>query len=93
MSTLVYALALFGCSDDATICERINAEMPRFESRVACDVAATNAVVSDEAMRSDHPTVIAECMPEGQLLAMGTGMVDLTQANKRQSTSGRNYAR
>ena len=87
MSTLIFALALFGCSDDATVCERISTDLPRYETQVACNIAAETAVMSEEAMRADFPTVIAECVTEGALLAMSDGVIDLTQPLDRQAAT------
>ena len=83
MSGLVYALALFGCSDDATICEKLSAEAQMYDSRVACELAVNDALSSDMVMRADHPSVIAKCMTKGTYLVMDDGSIDLTKANVR----------
>ncbi|MEZ5742469.1 MAG: hypothetical protein R3D89_01730 [Sphingomonadaceae bacterium] len=83
MNGLIYALALFGCSDDATFCERLEAHAPAFESRVACELAVDAAMQRDIVRRADHPSVVAKCMPQGTLLVMGDKPVDLTRSKVR----------
>lgn len=79
MSGLIYALALFGCSDDGTLCERLEAPATQYESRVECLASQGDAINSHEALSSDYPSVFAQCMTKGELLAMGKGTVDLTK--------------
>lgn len=78
MSGMLFALALFGCSDDASYCERLSDKAARFDSKVACEMEAVGALESDKAMRADFPSVIANCLPEGTLLAMGDRPVNLS---------------
>lgn len=80
MSGLIYALALFGCSDDGTLCERLEGPNTRYESRVECLASQNDAIESDVAMSADFPSVFAQCMTSGELLALGTGTVDLTES-------------
>lgn len=78
MSGLIYALALFGCSDDATFCERLSDKAQSHETRAACEMELVTALESNLSLRADYPTVIAKCMPKGSLLALGKGPVDLS---------------
>jgi len=83
MSGLVYALALFGCSDDATFCERLSDKTQDFQSRAACEMELVTSLESDLAIRADYPTVIAQCMPRGALLVFGNKPVDLAAKTPR----------
>ncbi|PEQ12625.1 hypothetical protein B2G71_09940 [Novosphingobium sp. PC22D] len=80
MSGLVYALALFGCTDDGTICERLQGPATTYQSRVECMASQNDALGSHEALSSDYPSVFAQCMTRGELVAMGKGQVDLTKS-------------
>jgi hypothetical protein len=82
MSGLIYALALFGCSDDGTLCERLQGPDTRYESRVECLASQSDAIESDVAMSADYPSVFAQCMTSGELIALGSGNVDLTKSAK-----------
>lgn len=82
MSGLIYALALFGCSDDGTMCERLEGPNTLYESRVECLASQGDAINGDAAMAADYPSVFAQCMTSGELLAMGKGTVDLTRNSK-----------
>ena len=90
MSGLIFALALFGCSDDATYCERLSDKAQTYESRVACNMASVLELNSDAALRADYPTVIAKCMRNGQLVKLGDGPVDL--ANRPVRLANRDIA-
>lgn len=78
MSGLVIALALFGCSDDATVCERLTHQARSFHSRAECELAIESAFESDLVLRADYPTVIARCMDMGHLARLGDKPVDLS---------------
>ena len=88
MSALVYALALFGCSDDATICERLSEQAQSYESRVQCEMAMTGAFESTMVRRADYPTVIGRCMDRGHWAKLGDKPVDLSQPVVRLATRG-----
>lgn len=79
MSTLVYALALFGCSDDATLCERLSDRAQDFDSRAKCEMAFEQAFESDLVLTADYPAVIARCMPKGELSRLGSRPLDLSK--------------
>ena len=83
MSGLVYALALFGCSDDATICERLSDKAQSFESRVQCEMALTGAFESDLVRRADYPTVVGRCMDRGHWAKLGNQPLDLSEPTVR----------
>ncbi|HKX80184.1 MAG TPA: hypothetical protein VJM34_16850 [Novosphingobium sp.] len=87
MSGLVYALALFGCSDDATVCERLNDTVKTFESRIACEMETASAIDSDLALRADFPTVIAQCMSQGLLTKLEGKQIDLSRGAALASAS------
>lgn len=88
MSGLIYALALFGCSDDATFCERLADQAKTYESRVACEMAVTLEMDSDLVRRADHPTVIGKCMTKAQLVRLGDGPVSLVDNPVRLAANG-----
>ena len=79
MSALVYALALFGCSDDATVCERLSDNAQSFQSRLQCEMAMRDAFDSPLVRRADYPTVIGRCMNLGRWAKLGDEPVDLSQ--------------
>ena len=78
MSGMLFALALFGCTDDGSACERLAAASAQtYESCDACTAAQEGALGSDAAMRADAPSVYARCLTQAQLAQLGTGTVDL----------------
>lgn len=74
---MLFALALFGCTDDGSACQRIAAPEQAYESRVECLAAQGSALESDSAMAADFPSVFAQCMTKSQLARLGTGTVDI----------------
>jgi hypothetical protein len=62
---MIFALFLLGCTDDGSQCERLAAPPRHYESQLLCEADAALALQSDLALRSDHPTVEAHCLPEG----------------------------
>lgn len=81
MSATLIALALFGCSDDGTACERLRVPTETFETRSECFARLDDAVQSNAAMRAEYPTVYAQCLSDRQLAALGARAVDLTKAD------------
>ena len=81
MSALVYALALFGCSDDATYCERLSDKAKSFESRVQCEMSIDAAFETDVALKADYPTVIGRCMDQGSWARLSDKPLDLSKSN------------
>ncbi|MDE8650440.1 hypothetical protein [Novosphingobium album (ex Liu et al. 2023)] len=79
MSGVMFALALFGCSDDGTACQRLAGPVQGYESRTACLAAREAALGSDTAMAADYPTVFAQCLDSRQLARLGKGTIDLTR--------------
>ena len=77
MSGMVFALVLFGCSDDGSACQRLATAEQTYESRMECIAGQTEALDSEVAMAADYPTVFAQCMTGAQLARMGSGTVDL----------------
>jgi len=77
MSGMMFALALFGCSDDGSACQRLAAPEHSYESRMECMAAQSAALQGDAAMSSDYPSVFAQCMTKSHLARLGTGNVDL----------------
>lgn len=88
MSALVYALALFGCSDDASYCERLADKAQMFESRVQCEMAIDAVFVSDLVRRADYPTVVGKCMNKGHWTSLGDNPVDLSEPVIRLASRG-----
>jgi len=78
MSTLVYALALFGCSDDASLCERLSDKAKEFHSVAQCEMAIEPTFDSDLVLRTDYPTIVAQCMPKSEWTRIGNRPVDLS---------------
>jgi hypothetical protein len=74
---MIFALALFGCTDDGSACQRIAAPEQTYESRVACLASQGAALEGDAAMSSDSPSVFAQCMTKAQLAHLGRGSIDL----------------
>lgn len=84
MSATLIALALFGCSDDGKVCERLSGRVETYQTRGQCFGQIDNALESDAAMRADAPTVYAQCLSTRQLSLLGKGQVDLTRINGTQ---------
>ncbi|MCJ2178963.1 hypothetical protein [Novosphingobium album (ex Hu et al. 2023)] len=87
MSTVLFALALFGCSDNATACRRLDVPVQTYSSRAECTAQLEDALGSEAAMRADAPTVYAQCLSSRQLTVLGKGTVDLTRVNGLQFAS------
>lgn len=83
MSTTLIALALFGCSDDGTACQRLGTPIETFATRTECSARLDDAVQSEAAMRAEYPTVHAECLTRRQLAALSKGTVDLSRMEAR----------
>lgn len=81
MSATLFALALFGCSDDGTVCERLAAPVHTYQTKAACTAQLDEALETDAAMRADAPTVYAQCLTSRQMATLGKGTVDLTRVN------------
>lgn len=82
MSATLIALALFGCSDDGTACQRLGPPVETFATQAECSAKLDDAVQSEAAMRAEYPTIYAECLTRRQLAALGNGIVDLTRAGQ-----------
>lgn len=81
MSATVFALALFGCSDDGTACQRLDTPIQTYRNRAECTAQIDQALNSDAAMRAEAPTVYAQCLTSRQMTRLGTGEVDLAKMN------------
>lgn len=81
MSTTLFALALFGCTDDGTACQRIPAKADTYQTQALCSARLDDALTSDAAMRAEYPTVYAQCMTTGKLAAIGKRTIDLNRVN------------
>ena len=79
MSTLVFALALFGCADDATLCERLSDQAQSFKSSAQCEMSIERAFETDMVVLADYPTIIARCMPQRDWSKLGSGPLDLSR--------------
>lgn len=81
MSGMMFALALFGCADDGSACQRLAAPEQAYESRMECMAAQNGALASDAAASADYPSVFAQCLTGPQLASLGHGTVDLRKVN------------
>ena len=78
MSITLIALALFGCSDDAVMCQRLTAQARTFESPEQCELALEAAFETDLVRQAQYPTVIARCIEKSQWVRIGENTVDLS---------------
>ena len=81
MSATLFALALFGCSDDGTMCQRLETPVQTYDDRAQCTARLDDALSTDAAMRAEAPTVYAQCLTSRQIASLGKGEVDLTKVN------------
>ncbi|MET1755254.1 hypothetical protein ABVV53_07265 [Novosphingobium sp. RD2P27] len=88
MSGMLFALALFGCSDDGSACERLAAPEQTYESRVECMASQPKALDSRVASSADHPSVFAHCMTKTQLTQLGKNSVDLRKVGVAFAAAG-----
>ncbi|NYH96776.1 hypothetical protein [Novosphingobium marinum] len=79
MSTAIFALALFGCADDGTYCERLAFEADTYRTEASCRAAQMDALDSDAARGAQYPSVIAKCMDANSLARLGSGPVNLAK--------------
>jgi hypothetical protein len=77
MSSTVFALLLFGCSDDGSACEQLATKPKYYDSQVVCEADIDFALQSDVSLRSDYPSVVAKCVPVRELASLERGPVDL----------------
>jgi hypothetical protein len=72
---MIFALLLFGCADDGGQCVQLAAPTKHYEAKVLCEADAEMAVHGEIALRADHPTVEARCVPvrSEPNVAMSTG--------------------
>ncbi|KHK93248.1 hypothetical protein [Novosphingobium malaysiense] len=87
MSATLFALALFGCSDDGTACQRLAAPVDTYKTQAECSGKLDEALSTEAARRADAPTVFAQCLTSRQLALLGKGTVDLTKVNGVQFAS------
>jgi hypothetical protein len=76
-ATVGLFLVLFGCSDDMSACQRIEAVPTVYVSETLCQGDQRSALMSKAAMSADYPSVVAQCVTGKQLAAYGDGPVDL----------------
>lgn len=81
MSVTLFALALFGCSDDGTSCQRLDTQVQTYRDRAQCTAQLDEALATEEAMRANAPTVYAQCLTSRQMATLGEGTIDLTRVN------------
>ncbi|MDF2639186.1 MAG: hypothetical protein K0R64_2170 [Novosphingobium lindaniclasticum] len=81
MSATLIALALFGCSDDGSACQRLPAPVQTYESRAECTARLDDALATEAALKAEAPTVFAQCLSGRQLASLGKGTVDLRRVN------------
>ena len=87
MSTTLFALALFGCSDDGTLCRRLETPVGTYRTNAECTARLDDALATEAALRAEAPTVYAQCLTSRQMAVLGKGEVDLTKVNGRQFAS------
>lgn len=83
MSSTVFALLLFGCSDDGTTCTQLRTQPRVYDSQIMCEADIDMALQSDVSLRSDYPSVIARCVPAKEVAALDSGTLDLVQRVSR----------
>jgi hypothetical protein len=81
MSVTLFALALFGCSDDGTQCQRLTTPTQTYESRALCDARIDDALDTEAARKAEAPSVYAQCLSTRQVASIGKGTIDLTRVN------------
>jgi hypothetical protein len=77
MSSTIFALLLFGCSDDGSACRQLAAQPKYYDSQVLCEADIDFALQSDVSLRSDYPSVVAKCLPVKELTSLERGPIDL----------------
>jgi len=87
MSATLFALALFGCSDDGTICRRLDDSVQTYRDRAACYAQTGTAVQTETALKAEYPTVYAQCLPSRQMAALGDHDVNLARMARVQFAS------
>ena len=70
--SMVFALVLLGCADDGTSCQRLSVQPERYSSKASCEASQHEALESDIAMRSDFPTVVAQCRKAAARVGMAS---------------------
>jgi hypothetical protein len=86
MSGVVFALLLFGCSDDGTACSLLATQPKTYSSQLACEADQASALQSSLALRSEQPSVFAECLPASILASLGRGPIDLRTLRRSRQT-------
>jgi hypothetical protein len=81
MSVTLFALALFGCSDDGTQCQRLASPAQTYESRALCDARIDEALETEAARKAEATSVYAQCLSTRQVASIGKGTIDLTRVN------------
>jgi hypothetical protein len=59
---MIFALLLFGCTDDGSQCQQLAAPAKHYEAKVLCESDAEMALQSHVALSADYPTVEARCV-------------------------------
>jgi len=83
MSSTVFALLLFGCSDDGTACQQLAAPPRYYDSQVLCEADIDFALQSDVSLKSDYPSVVARCLSTREVAALESGTFDLGRMDAR----------
>lgn len=84
---LVQVAVLFGCSDDMTVCERLEQPRAEYVSFEACTRAHDALLRTETALSADYPTTVALCLAPDQMRLMKTDQVDLMKFTKREIAS------
>lgn len=73
---IVFALVLFGCSDDGSACQPLLAEPKHYISRALCEADEEAALQSHAAAQADFPTVATRCLQTGTVSIVARGAKD-----------------
>lgn len=77
--SIIYALMLFGCSDDLSQCDRLSFQTQSFDVRSSCLDAQPAVLSSKQALSAPYPTVVAQCLTPEQAKQLPQTEIDLTK--------------
>jgi hypothetical protein len=90
---MIFALLLFGCSDDGTACQPLLMEPKHYTSQALCEVHEEAALQSDAAVQADFPSVVSRCLQIARVSSVTKQPRNLiprvSYANPRRSTQPR----
>lgn len=59
MDPLIYVMAIMGCGDGGTACQKLRTVETRYESLAACQAAAQGQLIANSDV--DAPEILASC--------------------------------